>query len=288
MGRRRQAEPGAEDSDDDSGTSAATSGPQGASAAGENKKRAARKEKRRLKQQEEPASSSSPLPRELSGAPTAHSKKGGRGKEKRPGNGGGRGVAPNASLIEAHVSPAQVRFAHARIKPVFSGCGRRLEDTLADLRAGTTRVEDLPPITVLTHPGDGEEGWLFSLNNRRLWVFKQLHAEGHLETVRVRMRPVKPHEAERYTVERCALHARLVANAGAARRGGGRPTARGGGVEGEGGDAQSSDDAEDVYGGAVHLGQRKVKNAVRLAAGGQGGDGDDDDDGSSAEESEDD
>ena len=66
----------------------------------------------------------------------------------------------DADLIATRLFPLlpQVRFAHARIKPVFSGCGRRLEDTLAELRAGTTRVEDLPPITVVTQPGSGGAG----------------------------------------------------------------------------------------------------------------------------------
>ena len=108
--------------------------------------------------------------------------------------------------LPARMSSLSLRYQHSRIRPVFSGCGRRVEDTLNDLRSGRAAVKDLPPIQVHHKGGtergalctirsvhrssglqvivgdskDGEEPWYFSLNNRRLWVLKALRAEGGL------------------------------------------------------------------------------------------------------------
>ena len=64
---------------------------------------------------------------------------------------------------------------------------------------------------------DGKGPWYFSLNNRRLWVFKQALKEGLLDNdkynntipVRVRM-PKSAAEAERYSVDNCALEAKFM------------------------------------------------------------------------------
>ena len=68
-------------------------------------------------------------------------KAGGKAKEAvwATGNGGG--------FIE--VDPRRVRFQYAKIRPVFSGCGRAVEDTLEEIRSGALKVEDLPPIQVV-------------------------------------------------------------------------------------------------------------------------------------------
>lgn len=82
------------------------------------------------------------------------------------------------------VDPRRVRFAHSRIKPIFSGCGRTIEETLDEIRAGKTAPSDLPKITVILGPVDKQDGqqWFFSLNNRRLFVFK---VWANIETCRV-------------------------------------------------------------------------------------------------------
>ena len=60
-----------------------------------------------------------------------------------------------------------------------------------------------------------KEPWYFSLNNRRLWVLKQLRDEGYLEqygnkvAVRVRL-PKSQQERERYTTKNCAVDARIM------------------------------------------------------------------------------
>ena len=91
-----------------------------------------------------------------------------------------------------------VFFTHARIRPIFSGCGRRLVDTLKSIEKGETKLEALPQITILATPTSGTDGLYFSLNNRRLWVLKQLKAKGIIETVRVRVKDALPRELEKY------------------------------------------------------------------------------------------
>lgn len=118
-----------------------------------------------------------------------------------------------------YISPSRVRFQHSKIRPVFSGCGRSVTETLEEMRQGKLEPGDLPPIQVLIGPdeNDGLGPWYFSLNNRRLWVLKQCHKEGLLDNerynnkipVRVRM-PKSGAEAERYSVDNCALEAKFM------------------------------------------------------------------------------
>ncbi|KAL7541960.1 hypothetical protein ACHAWF_007058, partial [Thalassiosira exigua] len=114
---------------------------------------------------------------------------------------------------------SQIRYQHSRIRPYFSGCGRSVADTLDEIRQGKLEPGALPPIQVLIGPdeNDGLGPWYFSLNNRRLWVLKQCQKEGLLDNekynnmipVRVRM-PKSGAEAERYSVENCALEAKFM------------------------------------------------------------------------------
>ena len=58
-----------------------------------------------------------------------------------------------------------------------------------------------------------DEPWYFSLNNRRLWVLKQLREEGLLKDDKVKVRwrqPKSKAETERYTVANCSLHGSFV------------------------------------------------------------------------------
>lgn len=120
----------------------------------------------------------------------------------------------NADSDFIYVDPARVRFQHSRIRPVFSGCGRSVTATLESIRQREISPEDLPPIQVLVGPtGDDGQTWYFSLNNRRLWVLKRCREEGLLENnqIRVRVRtPKSSGEESRYTIENCALEAKLM------------------------------------------------------------------------------
>ena len=64
---------------------------------------------------------------------------------------------------------------------------------------------------------DGLGPWYFSLNNRRLWVLKRCREEGLLDNnvIKVRVRdPKSDAEAERYSVENCALEAKIMQEPG--------------------------------------------------------------------------
>lgn len=99
----------------------------------------------------------------------------------------------------------------------FSGCGRSVQQTLDDIRTGKISPNDLPPIQVIVSTDTSSEGqpWYFSLNNRRLWVFKECQKEGLLERqnnkIKVRIRAFKSkREQERYTVQNCSLEAKFI------------------------------------------------------------------------------
>jgi len=72
------------------------------------------------------------------------------------------------------IDPAIVYFTFSRVRPFFS-CGRPIQETLDSLLQGDIITSDLPSITLLF---DGKN--YFSLNNRRLFVFKTLRAAGKL------------------------------------------------------------------------------------------------------------
>jgi len=65
----------------------------------------------------------------------------------------------------------------------------------------------LPSISLLF---DGTN--YFSLNNRRLFVFKTLRSAGLIQTVIARVKPVPQTKRmkDKYTVEKCALTAKLM------------------------------------------------------------------------------
>ena len=66
---------------------------------------------------------------------------------------------------------------------------------------------------------DGQHRWYFSLNNRRLWVLKRCREEGLLQDTKnevlVRIRePKSQSEKKRYTIQNCALEAKLMPERG--------------------------------------------------------------------------
>eukprot|EP01041_Mallomonas_annulata_P009221 gene9221-19119_t len=119
---------------------------------------------------------------------------------------------PDTATDVIDVDPSLVRFTHSRIRPRFSGCGRLIQDTIDDLLSGKISIDALP-IIAITIAADGH---IFSLNNRRLYTIKQVHALGLLNTrnppntIKARVKPLLPRDAERYTIERCSLKATLM------------------------------------------------------------------------------
>eukprot|EP00611_Tribonema_gayanum_P008481 TRINITY_DN1801_c6_g1_i1.p1 TRINITY_DN1801_c6_g1~~TRINITY_DN1801_c6_g1_i1.p1 ORF type:complete len:189 (-),score=35.78 TRINITY_DN1801_c6_g1_i1:497-1063(-) len=138
---------------------------------------------------------------------------------KGKGSSTGKPRLSATSFLHMDIDPDRIRFAHSKIRPVFSGCGRSLQTTLEEIRSGATKITDLPAITVIEGPSEHGSAWYFSLNNRRLWVLKACKREGLLGgegTVKVRVRGAKDHELERYTLERCSNAATLIREKSAA------------------------------------------------------------------------
>ncbi len=103
-----------------------------------------------------------------------------------------------------------LRFTHSRIRPYFSGCGKAIEETINELLEKKIKFEDIPLITVIFN-----NGIYFSLNNRRLFVIKQLNDLGYFmnteNQVRVRFRRnALSRELERYTIQRCSVKATIM------------------------------------------------------------------------------
>lgn len=106
------------------------------------------------------------------------------------------------------ISPNQIYFTHSRIRGTFTGCSKLIEHTYKEIQDNIISITDLPLITVIEN-----EGYYFSLNNRRLYLIKKLLAAGILSNdnlVQVRLKKAVEREKERYTIARCALNATIM------------------------------------------------------------------------------
>jgi hypothetical protein len=124
----------------------------------------------------------------------------------------GKAKQSNSSKNELEIDPRIIRFTHSRIRPFFTGCGKRVEETLDDLINHRVKIADIPPITVIPVKNQKQEVIYYSLNNRRLYVFKSLATMGLLEgnMIRVRVKEALEREKERYQEDRCSLHATIM------------------------------------------------------------------------------
>lgn len=97
-----------------------------------------------------------------------------------------------------------IYFTHSKIYPQFSGCGKTIEQTLTELKTKQITISDLPFITVMRCSDNPEV--FYSLNNRRLYVFKELEKLGLYHEVAVRIKPIPSGKKnqDRYTEERCS------------------------------------------------------------------------------------
>jgi hypothetical protein len=86
------------------------------------------------------------------------------------------------------IKPSTIHFTHSRIRGTFTGCGRSVNETLEILRKDPSYISNIPRIKVVT---DGDK--YYSMNNRRLWVFKQLEKEGLIESIDVALEPIPAH-----------------------------------------------------------------------------------------------
>ena len=82
--------------------------------------------------------------------------------------------------------PSSIYFTHSKIRKQFTGCGKTLQTTLSELINGNTHISKIPNIKVYYD----SKGNYYSMNNRRLWVFKEMEAMNLLETIDVYLEPV--------------------------------------------------------------------------------------------------
>lgn len=82
-----------------------------------------------------------------------------------------------------------------------------MEDTLTQLKTGQIEVEAIPFITVIEN-----DGRYYSLNNRRLFVFKALRELNLLPSNEIHVRVKQPLEREKlkYTPDHCSLTATIM------------------------------------------------------------------------------
>ena len=91
-------------------------------------------------------------------------------------------------------------------------------DTYQLVVDGKTAIDDIPNITVISTSSDGISPPYFSLNNRRLYLFKKLREGGYLATrsptntiyARIKQGADSKREREKYTLERCSETARIM------------------------------------------------------------------------------
>jgi hypothetical protein len=115
------------------------------------------------------------------------------------------------------VDPIYIRFMHSKIKPIFSD-GKSVTQTLEDIEKGKVKLSDIPLIVVIRQ----DDTHYYSMNNRRLWVFKKLREkvqvpnsslililiQGLLKDnrIKVRVRPMPDTKRlkDKFSPERCS------------------------------------------------------------------------------------
>jgi hypothetical protein len=132
------------------------------------------------------------------------SKKSSQGKKKSSGS---SSLSSSNSRSTIEIDPDLIYFTHSRVRPFFTGCNKRIEQTFEEIVNGETKLSDLPLITVIYN-----EDSYFSLNNRRLFLFKKLKREGKLPGNKIMAQLKMPLEREksRYIPSRCSLQAKLM------------------------------------------------------------------------------
>lgn len=104
--------------------------------------------------------------------------------------------------------PLDIYYTHSKIRPFFSGCGKRIVDTIAEIESGKITAHDIPQISVI----QDNQGNAYCLNNRRLYVFKHIRRLGLLENNKIAVRVKKgiPRELAKYTPEKCSLNCVII------------------------------------------------------------------------------
>ena len=135
--------------------------------------------------------------------------------------------------------PSEIYFTFSKISDTFSGCSKTLLETLKQLEAKEVDArKDIPAIAVVEidkpHKKQEEEEEIdgksnrkkkkdnndnerifVSMNNRRLWVYKEAEKRGILQTIGVRLQPKEVGErlarkgSRNFRLDRITLEARI-------------------------------------------------------------------------------
>ena len=169
--------------------------------------------------------------------------------------GGKKAPKNNDSVVFVELKPSEIYFTFSKISDTFSGCSKTLMETLLQLEKRDISSRDIPAIAVveIDKPTAGDEREsddeesddeeedrrkssarkkkkenkmkskdktekiFVSMNNRRLWVFKEAEKRGILQTIRVRLQPKEVGErlarkgSRNFRLDRISLEARIVA-----------------------------------------------------------------------------
>jgi ABC-type Zn2+ transport system substrate-binding protein/surface adhesin len=181
---------------------------------------------------------------------------GGKKKGSSSNNNNNNNTSKGGKDVYIDLKPSEIYFTFSKISDTFSGCSKTLSDTLKQLADGEVDASrDIPSIAVVeidkpsAKKGGGDdddedsdedsdederrggnrkkkknkkkkekdEKIFVSMNNRRLWVFKEAEKRGILETIRVRLQPKEVGErlarkgSRNFRLDRICLEARIVA-----------------------------------------------------------------------------
>ncbi|XP_076817069.1 uncharacterized protein LOC143462702 [Clavelina lepadiformis] len=100
--------------------------------------------------------------------------------------------------------PSKIRFMHKTINSNFSD-GKSVNETVEKISSGEMSVNDLPKIKVTK-----KNGFYYSFDNRRLYVYRVLELRGLLDTVEVKKAPVRFFQEERFTTDNNGRCVRLA------------------------------------------------------------------------------
>ena len=109
------------------------------------------------------------------------------------------------SEYEIQLDPDIIYFTHAKIRRCFS-TGKLISETFDEIKCGLTKISDIPTITVYH-----VDGKYYSLNNRRLHLFKMCKQNGLLvdNNINVTVRPVPSKKIlQRFLTNNCSLIAK--------------------------------------------------------------------------------
>ena len=109
------------------------------------------------------------------------------------------------SFIE--IDPSIIRFQHSKIKPIFSD-GKSIEESFKQIKENIKILDTIPKIQVKYD----NNGNYYTLNNRRLYLYKKLKDEGIIKTIKVRLDKLNDKETKRYNVDNCSLTAKFMFN----------------------------------------------------------------------------